>query len=204
MEQLGGRWGLNNRFGRFCLLVFFVLLLVAWVSHVIQKNAVTLLMYFFFYLFLCRSGVSKNASVLAKKSSAGFVPWRTAARVGKNRYANSCQVYFNESQMDFSPGFAIYYSTAWPSDWFSVKNVKHKSVKPLSFVLFTVRHKLRKQGAQEGVSLKKVCLWLIWCSKLFLVVFFFASLFFKMKLRAEFDTGMATDSTKWMRGKILF
>lgn len=47
-------------------------------------------------------GVSRNASVLSKKSSAGFVPWRTAARVGKNR------------------------------------------------------HKLRKQGAQEGVSLKKV------------------------------------------------
>ncbi|KAK2556688.1 Centrosomal protein of 78 kDa [Acropora cervicornis] len=47
-------------------------------------------------------GVSRNASVLSKKSSAGFVPWRTAARVGKNR------------------------------------------------------HKLRKQGAQDGVSLKKV------------------------------------------------
>lgn len=30
--------------------------------------------------------VSKNASVISKKSSAGFVPWRTAARVGKNRH----------------------------------------------------------------------------------------------------------------------
>ncbi|XP_068727831.1 centrosomal protein of 78 kDa-like [Montipora capricornis] len=33
-----------------------------------------------------RAGVSKNASLISKKSSAGFVPWRTAARVGKNRH----------------------------------------------------------------------------------------------------------------------
>jgi len=33
-----------------------------------------------------RAGVSKNASVVTKKSSAGFIPWRTAARVGKNRH----------------------------------------------------------------------------------------------------------------------
>ncbi|KAL9951743.1 hypothetical protein ACROYT_G044467 [Oculina patagonica] len=33
-----------------------------------------------------RGGVSKNASVLTKKSSGGFIPWRTAARVGKNRH----------------------------------------------------------------------------------------------------------------------
>ncbi|XP_020624782.1 centrosomal protein of 78 kDa-like isoform X2 [Orbicella faveolata] len=33
-----------------------------------------------------RAGVSKNASVVTKKSAAGFIPWRTAARVGKNRH----------------------------------------------------------------------------------------------------------------------
>jgi len=33
-----------------------------------------------------RVGVSKNASVVTRKSSAGFIPWRTAARVGKNRH----------------------------------------------------------------------------------------------------------------------
>lgn len=33
-----------------------------------------------------RVGVSKNASVVTKKSSTGFIPWRTAARVGKNRH----------------------------------------------------------------------------------------------------------------------
>ncbi|CAH3197100.1 unnamed protein product [Porites evermanni] len=33
-----------------------------------------------------RVGLSKNATVVSKKSSAGFIPWRTAARVGKNRH----------------------------------------------------------------------------------------------------------------------
>jgi len=39
-----------------------------------------------------RAFVSKNASVISKKSSAGFVPWRTAARVGKNRHKLGRQV----------------------------------------------------------------------------------------------------------------
>ena len=38
------------------------------------------------HFFPQRVGLSKSASVVSKKSSAGFIPWRTAARVGKNRY----------------------------------------------------------------------------------------------------------------------
>ena len=38
------------------------------------------------HFFPQRVALSKNAAVVSKKSSAGFIPWRTAARVGKNRY----------------------------------------------------------------------------------------------------------------------
>ena len=46
------------------------------------------------FLFYQRAGVSKNASLISKKSSAGFVPWRTAARVGKNRYSKTQRLPF--------------------------------------------------------------------------------------------------------------
>ena len=38
----------------------------------------------FISLLFKRTGVSRSAVVVSKKSS-GFIPWRTAARVGKNR-----------------------------------------------------------------------------------------------------------------------
>ena len=48
----------------------------------LHVDAVKMIIHF----FPQRVGLSKNATVVSKKSSAGFIPWRTAARVGKNRY----------------------------------------------------------------------------------------------------------------------
>ena len=52
------------------------------------------------HFFPQRVALSKNAAVVSKKSSAGFIPWRTAARVGKNRY-------LHEEVFSFFPSCAI-------------------------------------------------------------------------------------------------
>ena len=48
----------------------------------VHVDAIKMIIHF----FPQRVGLSKSATVVSKKSSAGFIPWRTAARVGKNRY----------------------------------------------------------------------------------------------------------------------
>ena len=50
----------------------------------VHEDAINMIIHF----FPQRVGLSKNAAVVSKKSSAGFIPWRTAARVGKNRYVH--------------------------------------------------------------------------------------------------------------------
>ena len=51
-------------------------------NEFLHVDAIKMIIHF----FPQRVGLSKNATVVLKKSSAGFIPWRTAARVGKNRY----------------------------------------------------------------------------------------------------------------------
>ena len=50
----------------------------------VHEDAIKMIIHF----FPQRVGLSKNAALVSKKSSAGFIPWRTAARVGKNRYSH--------------------------------------------------------------------------------------------------------------------
>ena len=78
----------------------------------VHVDAIKMIIHF----FPQRVGLSKNATVVSKKSSAGFIPWRTAARVGKNRYLHgevfsfypSCTtgtltIFNAHSPSDFSP-----------------------------------------------------------------------------------------------------
>ena len=78
----------------------------------VHEDAIKMIIHF----FPQRVGLSKNATVVSKKSSAGFIPWRTAARVGKNRYLHgkvfsffaSCTtgtltIFSAHSPSDFSP-----------------------------------------------------------------------------------------------------
>ena len=77
------------------------------------------------HFFPQRVALSKNAAVVSKKSSAGFIPWRTAARVGKNRYLHEEVFSFFPSRAigtltifnAHSPSQVRFFCFFWVSEW---------------------------------------------------------------------------------------